>query len=227
MSRIGILGRGVAVAIALAMVGSVWAGSGSARPGSEGPGALVPESHSGVLPFGTDAGYVHGEVLVAFRGGTRTAAARTEFGAGLVRTFDNIGVQHWRLPAGVSSETALRSLSNRPDVLYAEPNYLYHADAPPNDARRNELYGMHNLGQTGGTADADIDALEAWQVQTGSMSVVVADIDSGVDYNHPDLAANIWTNPGELGGLIGVDDDSNGYIDDIRGWDFVNNNNNH
>jgi len=78
MSRIGILGRGVAVAIALAMVGSVWAGSGSARPGSEGPGALVPESHSGVLPFGTDAGYVHGEVLVAFRGGPCSLSQHSE-----------------------------------------------------------------------------------------------------------------------------------------------------
>jgi len=88
---------------------------------------------------------------------------------------------------------------------------------------------MRNTGQTGGTSDADIDADEAWGVFTGSSDVVVAVIDTGIDYNHDDLAANIWTNPGETGSgkeSNGVDDDSNGYIDDWRGWNFVNNNNN-
>ena len=224
MTRVGTLGRGVAVAITLAMVWMVWLEPVSARPGSRGPSLLIPESQSGVLPLGTEADFVPGEVLVAFRGGPGAAAARTELGADLVRTFDNIGVQHWRLPPGLAVDTALQGISRHPNLLYAEPNYLYHADGLPNDARRNELYGMHNLGQTGGTADADIDALEAWQVQTGSASVVVADIDTGVDYNHPDLAANIWTNPNEVAGN-GIDDDANGYIDDVRGWDFVNNDN--
>jgi subtilisin family serine protease len=81
---------------------------------------------------------------------------------------------------------------------------------------------MNNTGQTGGTNDADLDAPEAWDIQTGSESTLIAVIDTGVDYNHPDLAANIWTNPGEIAGN-GLDDDQNGFIDDIHGWDFVNN----
>ncbi|MBM3887636.1 MAG: peptidase S8, partial [Verrucomicrobia bacterium] len=89
----------------------------------------------------------------------------------------------------------------------------------PNDTRFAQEWGLHNTGQTGGTADADIDAPEAWNIVTGSPSVVVAVIDTGVDYNHPDLTANMWTNPGETAGN-GVDDDHNGYVDDVRGWDF-------
>jgi subtilisin family serine protease len=103
----------------------------------------------------------------------------------------------------------------------------------PNDERFEELYGLHNTGQTGGTADADIDAPEAWAVVTGSRDVLVAVIDTGVDYTHPDIADNYWNNPGETGldadgndkTTNGIDDDGNGYIDDFRGWDFVNSDN--
>lgn len=94
----------------------------------------------------------------------------------------------------------------------------------PNDQVFGELYGMNNTGQAvnagpPGTLDADIDMPEAWSVTTGSPEVVVAVIDSGVDINHPDLAGNIWTNPDEIPGN-GEDDDNNGYIDDVNGWDF-------
>src|SRR6266568_3069413 len=90
----------------------------------------------------------------------------------------------------------------------------------PNDPRYPELWGLNNIGQTGGKPDADVDAPEAWDVQTGT-DVVVAVIDTGVDYTHPDLAANIWTNPGEIPGN-GIDDDGNGYVDDVHGYDFCN-----
>jgi subtilisin family serine protease len=75
----------------------------------------------------------------------------------------------------------------------------------PNDTSFNEFWGLHNTGQTGGTPDADIDAPEAWSLRTNASNVIVAVIDSGVDYNHPDLAANMWHNPGEIPGN-GIDD---------------------
>ncbi|MDH5229958.1 MAG: S8 family serine peptidase [Gammaproteobacteria bacterium] len=94
------------------------------------------------------------------------------------------------------------------------------ANALPNDSRFVDQWGLHNTGTTGGTADADIDAPEAWDITAGSPDIVVAVIDTGVDYNHADLAANIWTNPGEIAGN-GRDDDGNGFVDDVRGWNFV------
>ncbi|MEZ4359016.1 MAG: S8 family serine peptidase [Kofleriaceae bacterium] len=126
------------------------------------------------------------------------------------------------LDKSVTVEAALELLRKDPTVKYAEPNYIVHAFATPNDARFNELWGMNNTGQTGGTADADIDAVEAWDNSVGSSEIVVGVVDTGVDYNHEDLAANIWTNPGEIPGN-GIDDDGNGVIDDVHGFNAITN----
>jgi hypothetical protein len=107
-------------------------------------------------------------------------------------------------------------------VEYIEPNYEIQLDVTPNDPRFSELYAMRNTGQTGGTAGADIKATQAWDLFTGDPNLKVGVIDTGVDYNHPDLAANIWTNPGEIPGNS-IDDDGNGYVDDVHGYDFFNN----
>ncbi|MGK7941060.1 MAG: S8 family serine peptidase [Crocosphaera sp.] len=93
--------------------------------------------------------------------------------------------------------------------------------ALPNDTNFNDLWGLHNTGQTGGTVDADIDAPEAWCKQKGDDDIVVAVIDTGIDYNHADLASNMWINAGEIAG-DGIDNDFNGYVDDIYGYDFYN-----
>ncbi|MFM8892450.1 MAG: S8 family peptidase, partial [Planctomycetia bacterium] len=104
-----------------------------------------------------------------------------------------------------------------------EPDRVITASAVvPNDPSFRRLWGLDNSGQTGGVVDADIDAPEAWDVTTGSRGVVVAVIDSGVDFNHPDLAANMWRNPGETAG-DGVDNDGNGFVDDVYGWNFAAN----
>ena len=116
----------------------------------------------------------------------------------------------------------MERLARHPRVEAVEPNYIVRTQVVPNDPRFGELWGLQNIGQTGGTGDADIDAPEAWDTVTGSSAVVTAVIDTGVDYTHPDLAANMWTNPGEIPGN-GIDDDGNGYVDDVHGYDFYNN----
>jgi subtilisin family serine protease len=171
--------------------------------------------------------FVPGELLVKFRPEVRREASaeyKDWFNITTKRTFSINGYQHVKLPEGVDVDEALELYIADPDVEHAEPNYIVYADiAPPGDTHFNRLWALNNTGQnvngTNGTGDADIDALEAWDVTTGTSDVVVAVIDSGVDVNHPDLAANIWTNPGEIGGN-GIDDDGNGKIDDVNGWDF-------
>jgi subtilisin family serine protease len=98
-----------------------------------------------------------------------------------------------------------------------EPNYVYQlADEP----LFPDQWSLENNGQTGGTADADIDILDAWDFTTGAPTVVIAVLDTGVAFGHPDLSGQIWANSDEIGGN-GVDDDRNGYIDDVRGWDAI------
>lgn len=96
----------------------------------------------------------------------------------------------------------------------------------PNDPLFPEQWSLENTGQSG-KKDADIDALSAWKYTTGGPGVVIAIIDSGVAYDHPDLKGQIWANPGESGNKSsnGKDDDGNGYVDDWRGWDWVDNDN--
>lgn len=122
-------------------------------------------------------------------------------------------------------EAMTRLSALKPMVRFAEPDFIVHALATPNDADFSSLWGMHNTGQNSGVDDVDIDAPEAWDLSTGSATVVVAVIDSGLDLTHPDLVDNLWSRPGEVPGN-GQDDDGNGYVDDSRGWDFVNNDNN-
>jgi subtilisin family serine protease len=178
-----------------------------------------------------EAEHVAGQVVVRFAEpmsdtakDTALAIARVE-NAPLARAGDAVVLQ---TEPGQSVESAIAALRTRAAVRYAEPNYLWRTTAVPNDARLVDQWSLRNTGQTvnglSGTADADIDAPEAWDLTTGSDSVAVAIVDSGVAYDHPDLAPNMWTNPGESGGgreTNGVDDDHNGYVDDYRGWDVV------
>lgn len=109
---------------------------------------------------------------------------------------------------------SLQSVSQAVGVVNVMPDYMLQIATTPNDPRYGELYGLEN-----------IDAPVAWDYGTTSSSVVVAVIDTGVDYNHPDLVDNIWGNADEIPGN-GIDDDGNGFVDDLRGWDFANNDNN-
>ena len=177
-----------------------------------------------------DTPYKPGELIVRFTpkaaGIQRSAADKNRIlsslgGAALKRNFKIVpGLSVVKLPGWMTVKEALKIFNKADGILYAEPNYEVRAIWTfPDDTRFDELWGMHNTGQTGGTADADIDAPAAWDITIGSNEIIVAVIDTGVDYNHPDLAANMWVNEGEVPGN-GVDDDDNGYVDDIYGYDF-------
>jgi PKD repeat protein len=143
-------------------------------------------------------------------------------GSRVARRFRKTGIQLVKLRSGLSTKEAIELYKKDPNIEYAEPNYkLYAVAVYPNDVLGYQLWGLHNQGQDGGTPDADIDAPEAWQTTTGSGDVIVAVIDTGVDYDHDDLSANMWVNIAERDGTPGVDDDGNGYVDDIYGIDTV------
>jgi subtilisin family serine protease len=134
------------------------------------------------------------------------------------------------LEPGQSLEEAVNAFNSDPNVEYAEMNYIVSTCKTPCDNLYPVQWALNNTGQDypinesevrRGTADCDIDAPEAWDVNTGSFEVVVAVIDTGVDYGHRDLAWNIWVNEDEVFGN-GIDDDDNGYTDDIVGYDFIN-----
>jgi subtilisin family serine protease len=191
----------------------------------------VPENHDFTV-LG-DSAYKPGELIVRFAAkanGNQLSATEknqilTSVGGGTVQYEFKIvlGLSVVKLPAGMTVEEALKTFNKANGVLYAEPNYQVKACSTfPNDPRFDDLWGMHNTGQTGGTPDADIDAPEAWEIATGSSEIIVAVIDTGVDYTHPDLAGNMWVNEAEYYGTPGVDDDGNGYVDDIYGYDFCN-----
>ena len=145
---------------------------------------------------------------------------------------DNTYLLH--VPTGSDIISIVQDYSSCPDVVYAEPNAIGSPCGIPNDANFSNQWHLNNVGQVflqynganfSGKPDADIDAPEAWDIETGSPNIVIAIVDSGIDYTHPDLADNVWTNTKEIPGN-GIDDDHNGYIDDVRGWDFAFNDSN-
>ncbi len=183
---------------------------------------------------GPRAASVPGEIIVRFR--TDAATAKRSAGALTVQAVDQqIALQLESLApadsveplylahvAATDTQAALAALNARPDVLYAEPNFVRRKLMTPNDPRYGELWGLKNTGQSGGTAGADIRAEQAWDTTTGSRAIVVAVIDEGIDVSHQDLQANVWHNPGEIPNN-NLDDDGNGFIDDYNGYDFVHN----
>jgi serine protease len=178
-----------------------------------------------------DLKHAPGTVLVRFDSNLpeSSRAAVRSLVAG--RVIDRLGIvaglEH--LEVAIPVDQAIMALQALPFVVYAEPDYVIQATSTPNDAHFGLLWGMNNTGQTvnsdPGTAGADISAPAAWALSTGSSSFVIAVIDTGIQRTHPDLAANMWINAGEIPGN-GIDDDGNGYIDDVYGWNFYDNNNN-
>jgi subtilisin family serine protease len=226
--------RGLLLA-AFALVALVAAPGSGARPGSG-------------YSFGAPRGqYVPGEVIVGFRAHPSRADVARVHGrvpARVAERFAGLRMQLFKLRPGTSVQGAIRSYEQDPAVAFAEPNYLRRPEAD----FFTDLWGLNNTGQSHevandpfipgnpsdhvGTNDADVDAPEAWSATLGNPPTVIAVIDTGVDINHPDLAGQLWTNPGEMNTVDcpdcetnGNDDDGNGYADDVHGWDFAENDN--
>lgn len=139
--------------------------------------------------------------------------------------------------AGLVDSNALEELRNHPEVEYVEPNYIYSINPTTvsnvvesvKDASFDKQWGLKNTGRnsggwfSSGKEGEDINAEKAWEITKGSREVIVAVIDTGVDHSHQDLRTQMWTNDKELNGIEGVDDDGNGFVDDVYGYDFVNN----
>ena len=170
------------------------------------------------------ASQVPDEILVRFRPGASNAHRNTlhaAAGGTVMRQFATVPDLHL---IKVASPTALARYAASPHVLYVERNHAITLLAMPNDPRFVEADpGMWGLNMVPLFSDADIDGPEAWDITTGSRNVVVATIDSGIDYTHEDLAANMWRNEAECNDN-GIDDDGNGYIDDCYGIAPINGN---
>ena len=194
-------------------------------------GLLAPEARAAAAP----AQYVEGEALVIFTAATSAgdaAATGARHHLETLRTYPTISREHQHQHCHVRSATQstaelIAELQLDPSVELAEPNYLRHVGsmAAPNDPNFTKLWALRNTAQavngTTGKSGADIRFLDAWGLAKPSTTeVVVAVLDTGIDPTHPDLAPNLWTNPGEIAG-DGLDNDGNGYVDDVHGYDFV------
>jgi subtilisin family serine protease len=156
----------------------------------------------------------------------KLAALMAKVGAVDVKQLETVdGLYVIALPPAMSVASAAQLARQLEGVAYAEPNYIVTTQTVPNDPRFGELWNLHNTGQAGGTPGADIHAPEAWDLTTGSSTVVVALLDTGIDYNHQDLAANMFRNEADCN-TNGIDDDGNGFIDDCYGIDTANHDSN-
>lgn len=136
---------------------------------------------------------------------------------------DKTGIYLVKLPKSKTLADAIEYYFKQKKIIeYVEPNYKIKKEIIPNDSSFDLKWGLDNTGQTGGTLDADIDAPEAWDTITDCSSVVIAIMDDGIDLLHEDLSGNMWINPDEIP-EDGIDNDNNGYVDDIYGYDFADN----
>ncbi len=184
--------------------------------------------------------FVPGEVIVKLKAGASINAINgftSDYGAKLLHRYDIPSTMvkafdgelvHLKLNPGMSTAEAVAAMGRDPRVQFAEPNFKVESFGQPGVQIPDDLveaqWGLRNTGQDGGTAGVDIKVTDAWNVSTGlkENGPVIAIIDTGVDYNHVDLVNNMWTNPDEIPG-DGIDNDGNGYVDDIHGANTVAN----
>jgi subtilisin family serine protease len=191
----------------------------------------VKISAQAILSQAAKGNYKEGELLVKFKSDVVTASSEKvhkAVGSSVVKKYEIVpNLELVTLPKGLSIQEAIQNYMSDPNVEYAEPNYKRRLTTIPNDPYFRNQWALHNDGTyAGGTAGADIKAPFSWGITTGSSNIVIAVLDSGIDYNHPDLVGNIWNNPGETNCFDNVDNDGDGsYKDDCYGWNFVDGNN--
>ena len=212
------------LAIAATAPGSALAQSPApGHPGEERPSVVPPEDALGGGEF------VPGRVIVKYEdvGETAQAALRRDEELRKVEELGIIGAEVVKIEDGTVRE-AIAQLEALPNVEYAEPDFKVYPTGYSDEPRFGELWGLHNTGQTikdtAGTNDVDVNALEASGVTQGDPDLTVAVIDDGVDFSHPDVADRAWVNPAETPNN-NIDDDGNGKIDDVNGWDFCGDDN--
>ena len=184
------------------------------------------------LPEAGAADFRPGEILVQLKPHARSSAPaeKRRMGMQIRQSLSNGRLLHLTLPEGMSVTQAAEALAREPDVAFVEPNYIITTQATPNDPYFDLQWGLYNSGQVVngyvGVPGTDIDALEAWALQVSSDKehIIVAVVDTGCALDHPDLHDRLWTNPDEIPDNL-IDDDGNGFVDDVHGWDMVDNDN--
>jgi subtilisin family serine protease len=146
-----------------------------------------------------------------------------DFGTFIATNVCTVRLRNGDIDAMSHAQIALAASTNR--VESVEPDGVGFGGTIPNDPSFANQWGVHNTGQSGGAIDADVDAPELWDILENTPGVVVAVLDSGLNFTHPDLQGITWTNSAEIAG-DGLDNDGNGRVDDFRGWDFTNSDNN-
>jgi subtilisin family serine protease len=227
--------RGVllsAVMAALLAIGSA-ASPGSTAATDELRGPAPSPSRSGEPKGGGIAPEAQptGRLIVTYRAGAAASEREAIRESERLELISSVALPDTELlapPAGGLTRATI-ALQRRADVVSVEPEYRRtHQAGPTGEPRFGEQWALNNTGQTvggfAGARDVDMNVPEAWGITTGSPSLVVAVIDDGVDFSHPDLASRKWVNPGEVAG-DGIDNDANGLIDDVNGWDFCNGDN--
>lgn len=219
------------------MLGGLLIAGATVGPATHAGAAPPVDSIQKRLPGKLRPQWVKGELLVKFREGVRRSEAREAHalrGARLTSRIRGSGIDVVKLPPGESVPEAVAAYQADPLVAVAEPNLRRELfQVIPNDPSFPDQWGLWNTGQAhsiadpdppgqtaAGTADADADVADAWAIQDGDPSTVIAILDSGIDVTHPDLDGNLWVNPGDAT-VDGVDNDANGYVDDVNGCDFT------